>query len=126
LVKLKLFHRSKTNEEPSITRTRTEKENDPSEEKQNEPKFTEEQNTTPIREYNETLYSKGDAPKKPTTTNLQQKQPLRRISWENAETIEQNVDNLKTKSTSSSNRTQKSVNTEKKVDFILLKKKNKS
>jgi hypothetical protein len=123
LVKLKLFHRSKTNEEPPTTTTQTKKENDPSEEQQNEPEFKEEQNTTPIKEYNETLYSKGDAPTKPTTTATQQKQPLRRISWENAETIEQNIDSMKNKPVSSSNRTQKSINTEKKVDFILLKKK---
>jgi hypothetical protein len=62
--------------------------------------------------------------KKPATLSSQEKQQIRRTTWENTETIERNVDNLDINQTESvSSRVQKGVDTEKKVDFILLKKK---
>ncbi len=124
MAKLKLFHRLKTKEKSSIDETLRRKESEESEEQPNEPEMTEEHKNTPIKEYNETLYSKGYAQKKPTTPPLKQRQPIRRITWETAETIEQNVDSMKIKQTeSTSSCRQKGLDTEKKVDFILLKKK---
>jgi hypothetical protein len=51
---------------------------------------------------------------------------LKRTSWESARTIEQNVDTMGRKQTElPGTRTQTSNDTDKKVDFILLKKKGK-
>jgi hypothetical protein len=124
LAKLKLFHRSKTKEETHAEDKQIRKEIEQSEKKQNEPEIREEIKKTPIKEYNETLYSKGFEQKQPITPSPQKKQILKRTTWENAETIEENIDNMRMKQLeSNSNRTQKGIDTEKKVDFILLKKK---
>lgn len=78
----------------------------------------------PIKEYNETLYSKGSAQKQPTKTSPEKKQPMSRTSWENADIIEDNIDKMRRKHTESTDRcTQMREDTNKKVDFILLKKK---
>jgi hypothetical protein len=120
---MKLFHRSKIKEKPQINDTPIQKPIEEQEKKQNMLERTEERNKAPTKEYNETLYSKGFSQKK-TTTTPQENQKLRRITWENAETIERNIDNMDiTQTESTSSRTQKGIDTEKKVDFILLKKK---
>jgi len=124
LAKLKLFHRKKTKEDAYVKEKATREEIQHSEGKQIEPEIKEEPNAAPIKEYNETLYSKGFAQKQQKTDSIQQKPPIRRTTWENAETIEQNIDSMRLKqSRSTSDCTQKGIDTEKKVDFILLKKK---
>jgi len=124
LAKLKLFHRSKTKEEAHVEDKQIRKEIEQSKEKQNEPEIREELKKAPIKEYNDTLYSKGFEQKQPITPSPQKKQFLKRTTWENAETIEQNIDSMRmNQSESTSSRTQKGIDTEKKVDFILLKKK---
>jgi hypothetical protein len=124
LAKLKLFHRSKTKEETHAEDKQIRKEIEQSEEKQNEPEIRQELKKVTIKEYNDTLYSKGFEQKQPVTPSPQKKQFLKRTTWENAETIEQNIDSMRMKQLeSNSSRTQKGIDTEKKVDFILLKKK---
>lgn len=75
----------------------------------------------PIKEYDETLYSKGSAQKQPMKTSQEKKQPATRTSWENAEIIEENIDKMRLKQTDRC--TQRKEDTDKKVDYILLKKK---
>jgi len=124
LAKLKLFHRSKIKEETYEKEKPINKEIEQSKEKQNDPEIREEIKKAPIKEYNETLYSKGFEQKQPMTPSPQKKHFLKRTTWENAETIEQNIDSMRMKqSESTSSRSQKGIDTEKKVDFILLKKK---
>ncbi len=124
MAKLKLFHRSKIKEETYEKEKPINKEIEQSKEKQNDPEIREEIKKAPIKEYNETLYSKGFEQKQPMTPSPQKKHFLKRTTWENAETIEQNIDSMRMKqSESTSSRSQKGIDTEKKVDFILLKKK---
>jgi|WetSurMetagenome_2_1015567.scaffolds.fasta_scaffold411749_1 hypothetical protein len=123
LAKLKLFHLT-PKEKPQINEPPIQKEIEKSQKRPTIPKTTQEHPQTPIKEYNETLYSKDLTQKKPATLSSQEKQQIRRTTWENTETIERNVDNLDINQTESvSSRVQKGVDTEKKVDFILLKKK---
>lgn len=78
----------------------------------------------PIKEYNETLYSKGSALKHPTKASPEKKQPATRTSWENAEIIEENIDKMRRKHSEPTDQcTQRKQDTDKKVDYILLKKK---
>jgi len=124
LAKLKIFHRSKTKEQTHEENKQIRKEIEQSEEKQNEPEIREELKKAPIKEYNDTLYSKGFQQKQPMTPSPQKKHFLKRTTWENAETIEQNIDSMKVRQLeSASSHIRKGFDTEKKVDFILLKKK---
>jgi hypothetical protein len=124
VAKWKLFNRSKGKEETPTEVKMTTEHIGESEEKTNISETREESEEVPVKEYNETLYSKGSVQKQPATTFPEKKQPLKRISWESARTIEQNVDTMGRKLTElSGTRTQTSSDTDKKVDFILLKKK---
>jgi len=126
LANWKLFNHSKTKGEAHDENTVHAEKIQESEEKQLKSEIREKPKEVPIKEYGETLYSKGFAQKQPTSPSLEKKQPLKRITWENAETIEHYIDNIRWKqkeSKTSSNRTQ--VDTEKKVDFTLLRKKSK-
>jgi len=124
LAKWKLFNRSKTKEEAPVEDKGTKEENKEIDENQLKPETRGKTKEVSIKEYNETLYSKGFEQKQPITPAPQKKQILKRTTWENAETIEQNIDSMRMKqSESTSSRTQKGIDTEKKVDFILLKKK---
>ena len=83
-------------------------------------KFKEE----PIKEYNETLYSKEPAQKQPMKTTPEKKPLIKRTSWESADLIEENIDRMRRKQTQSTDQcNQTREDTDKKVDFILLKKK---
>ncbi len=78
----------------------------------------------PIKEYNETLYSKESARKQPMKTTPEKKPLMKRTSWESADVIEENIDRMRRKQTHSTDQcNQTRENTDKKVDFILLKKK---
>ena len=123
LAKLKLFHRKKT-KEAHVEEKATQKEIEASEEKHNELEIREKTKKAAIKEYNETLYSGGFAQKQSTTSSPKKTQPLRRTTWENADTIEQNIDSMRIpQSGSTTSFTQTEIDVEKKVDFILLKKK---
>jgi hypothetical protein len=123
LAKLKLFHRKKT-KEAHVEETATQEEIQAPEEKHTELKTREKPKESASKEYNETIYSKGFAQKQPTISSPQKKQPLRRTSWENAEIIEQNIDSMRVpQAGSTTSFTQTEIDVEKKVDFILLKKK---
>ena len=125
MTKWKLFNRSKGKEASPEVKMATELIRE-SEEKPKIPETSKESEELPIKEYNETLYSKGSVQKQPATTVPEKKQPLKRTSWESARTIEQNVDTMGRKQTElPGTRTQTSSDTDKKVDFILLKKKGK-
>jgi len=125
LTKIGLFHRSKKNKEICSDDLSSKKESPESKEKTIEQKTTEKTKETPIKEYNETLYTNGYAQKHIMGQYVEKPQHRRRISWESAETIEQNIDNMSQEQTEkTSGRTQTGSTTEKKVDFILLRKKN--
>ncbi len=124
MAKWKLFNRSKGKEEAPTEVEMTTEHIRESEEKLNIPETRGEAEEVPIKEYNETLYSKGSEQKQPATTFQEKKQPLKRTSWESPGTIEHNVDDMGRKQTMlSGTKTQTSSDTDKKVDFILLKKK---
>ena len=126
MAKWKLFNRLKGKEEASIEVKMTTEYIGESEKKPKIPETSEESEEVPIKVYNETLYSKGSVQKQPATTFPEKKQPLKRTSWESARTIEQNIDTMGRKQTElPGTRTQTSSDTDKKVDFILLKKKGK-
>lgn len=127
LVKLKLFHRSKIIEETQTEIITIREKSQESKEKHLKAETKEKSNNTPIKEYNETLYSEGYTQKQPTSSSYQNKQPSKRTTWENAETIGQNVDSMRMKQSASTHwGTEPEIDVEKKVDYILLKKKNKS
>ena len=124
MAKWKLFNRSKGKEEaPTEVQITTEHIGE-SEEKPKILETREELEEVPIKEYNETLYPKGSVQKKPATTFQEKTQPLKRTSWENAKTIEQNIDTMgRNQKEQPRTQTQTSNDTDKKVGFILLKKK---
>jgi len=126
VAKWKLFNRLKGKKDAPTEVEMTPEHSGESEEKPKIPETREEPEDGPIKEYNETLYSKGSVQKQPSMTVPEKKQPLKRTSWESARTIEQNVDTMGRKQTElPGTRTQTSSDTDKKVDFILLKKKGK-
>jgi len=126
VAKWKLFNRLKGKKDAPTEVEMTPEHSGESEEKPKIPETREEPEDGPIKEYNETLYSKGSVQKQPSMTVPEKKQPLKRTSWESARTIEQNVDTMGRKQTElPGTRTQTISDTDKKVDFILLKKKGK-
>jgi hypothetical protein len=124
VTKWKLFNRSKGTQEKQ-TDVETSMENiGETEQKPMNPETREEPQATPIKEYNETLYSKGSVQKQPAIAPPASKQPLKRTSWENTKTIEQNIDTMGRKQTEQQGiRIQTNNDTDKKVDYLLLKKK---
>jgi len=124
LPKWKLFSRLKGKKDVSAEvemRTQHFKE---SKEKPKISEIREESEELPIKEYNETLYSKGFIQKKPATMPSESKQSLKRSSWENLGTIEHNVDDFERKKNEvRGTRIQTSEDIDQKVDHILYKKK---
>jgi hypothetical protein len=123
LAKWELLNRLKKKEKTEAEKTRENKE---SKENQNDAEPASQQEEQPITVYNETLYSK-DSRLKPTTADVsKEKKFFKRTSWENADIIEQNIDRMRRKRTERKEHSeQPGENTEKKVDYILLKKKTK-
>jgi len=120
LSKWKLWNRSKAKEE---TLTEIEPPTVQQEKPLQQPSEpTPEPDTTPIKEYNETLYSINSSAKPQKKPSQETKEAPKRTSWENPRTIEQNIDTMKTPQPESA-RTQENDDIEKKVDQILLKKK---
>jgi hypothetical protein len=125
LVKWKLFNRFKGKEEkPTEVKTTSDHMEKP-EEKTNH--VAPETEATPVKEYNETLFSINSSIKQGRKTDEGTKEPLKRTSWESPRTIEKNIDTMK-KITPvlSGTSSQKNIDIDKKVDQILLKKKMKS
>ena len=123
MTKWKLFNRSKRKEDTSTEVETTAQSIGNSKEKT---KITEirEESETPIKEYNEMLYSKDFLQKIPATMSSERKQPLKRSSWESLITIERKVDDMEYKNTEVfGNRIQISDDIYQKVDYILSKKK---
>jgi hypothetical protein len=126
LAKWKLLNRLKKKEEVQTNMKVATEETQEPDDKQIKPDTTQETTDTPIKVYNETLYSKGFAQKQSKTLDTEKKQPLKRTSWENPETIEHTVDSMRRQQSESTvTNTQIKDDTDKKVDFILLKKKRK-
>jgi hypothetical protein len=124
LPKWKIFNRSKEKKDGTIEFEMRNQHVGKSEEKPKIPEIREESEETPIKMYNETLYSKGFIQKKPVTMPPERKQPLKRSNWENLGTIEHNVDDIECKKTGViGTRTQASDDIDQKVDHILYKKK---
>jgi hypothetical protein len=124
VVKGKLFNRLKGKQEsPTVVEMNT-KHIGESEEKPKISETREESQKVLIKEYNETLYSKDSVQKKPASTLPKNEQPLKRTSWESLGTIEHNVDDIGRKQIElPGTRTQMSNDIDKKIDFILSKKK---
>ncbi len=123
MAKIKLFHRSTKDNIPTDEPTR-QKEKNESQIKHLKPKATIERSKTSMKEYNEILYANGSEQKKSTILVPEGRQPSYRVTWENAETIEHNIDTMNIKQSENPiTPAQKRYDTEKKVDFILLKKK---
>ena len=123
MAKWKLFNRSKGKQESPTEVEMNTKHKGESEEKPKIPETREESKDVSIKEYNETLYSKDFVQKKPASTLPQKKQPLKRTSWESLGTIEHNVDAIGQQIELTGTRTQTSNDIDKKIDFILSKKK---
>jgi hypothetical protein len=119
----KLFNRSKREEEiPTRVEMATEHIKQ-SEEKSYIVMTREESVEVPIKVYSETLYSKGLIQKQPTTTLPENKQSMKRLSWESLGTIEHNIDDMECKQTGLLvTKKQTSNNTDKKIDSILFNK----
>jgi hypothetical protein len=120
VTKWKLFHRSKEEGNTEVT-VASEPKQKPEETPSRE-EIKEEAGNQPIKEYNETLYSKGSVQKQPVTLS-EKRQPQKRRSWESAETIEHNVDHIRRSQIESSERSPERNDIDSKVDRILLKKK---
>lgn len=120
LDKRKLFSWLKPKKQSEAKSTSEDDEIQASERKQTQEEIIEKPKEEPIKEYNETLYSKGSIQKQLTKTTPEKKIPMKRMSWENAETIGEKVDRMHQKDFQS---TQMKEDTNKKVDYILLKKK---
>ena len=120
--KWKLFHRSKGKEEvPTKVETTSEYVEKREEKKLDIPS---EQVPKPIKEYNETLFSIDSTLKPAKKYSEEGKESLKRTSWENTRTIEQNIDTMKkTQSEPFRIDSQKNIDVDRKVDQILLKKK---
>jgi hypothetical protein len=122
LSKWKLFNKSKRKEETVTEIDTTVDHTIKSEEKILN--VTPKSKTSPITEYNETLFSIDSKIKTDKKSSPEKKEPLKRTSWENPKIIEHNIDTMKkTQTESSSSYSQENINIEKKVDQILLKKK---
>jgi hypothetical protein len=75
------------------------------------------------KEYNQTLHSKGSGQKQSATIS-EKRHLMRRTTWENAETIECNVDDMgRRQLVSPGSNSDTGYDIENKVDIILLKKK---
>jgi hypothetical protein len=124
VAKWKLFNQSKGKQKLSAEIEMNTKHIGESEKKTKIPETTEESEEVPVKEYNETLYSKDSVQKQPATTLPEKKQTLKRTSWESPGTIEHNIDDMGQKQTKlPGTRTQTSNDTDKKIDRILSKKK---
>ena len=121
MVKWKLFHRSR--EKVQTETQRITNHTNKTVEHTSTIQTTKDSKPLPIKEYTDTLYSKDSVLKQPTI--IQEKRPLmKRTSWENAEVIEHYVDTIgprKNRAAEPTGETGDEI--EKKVDFILLKKK---
>jgi hypothetical protein len=124
LAKWKLFTWLEKKEQPQAEKTISTQEKIESEEKQEKTEIKEQPKETPIKEYDETLYSKGSGQKQSSTAVPEKKRLLKRTSWENADLIEENIDSMRRRQTDSpSSCLQEGDDIDKKVDYILLKKK---
>lgn len=92
---------------------------------ENIPETQQKPQEVPIKEYQETLYSKDTTGKQQVIQVEEKKKPVKRTSWENVDTIEQSVDAMEEKPMKSRGRETGcgSKVLEKKVDRIILKKK---
>ena len=123
MLKWKIFNRLKKNDKSIEFEMRNQRVGK-SEEKTKTPEIREESEETPIKMYNETLYSRGFIQKKPATMSSERKQPLKRAKWENLGTIEHNIDDIECKTTGvRGTRTQASDDIDQKIDRILYQKK---
>lgn len=126
MTKWKLLKRAKTQEETGMEVEMITKEvKEPRKPEDTRPPFNKEPDEIPIKEYQETLYSKDIPPKKRTAQSEETKEPLKRTRWESAGIVEHNVDAMEKKpAVSKENGIQTSSTINKKVDRILSKKKN--
>jgi len=124
LAKWKLFDQSKNKEDAEKNHEAPPEQSDELTEKPTMPSLREESKERPIKEYNETLYAKDAGQKPSQTPSFERKQTIRRTSWESSEMIEHNIDSLAGKQREvAGDAQQKGNDVNKKVDFILIKKK---
>ena len=77
----------------------------------------------PVKDYRETLYSRGHAPSKPPVPKKEKEKHWSSKRWENVEIIEKNVDNIGKKTLDHSKKTSTSPEISRKVDMLISKKK---
>lgn len=124
MTKWKLFKKSKTKETGIEVEMIAGEAKETKKHENTRPPLKEEEEKIPIKEYQETLYSKDVPPKKRTAQDKEKKEPLKRTSWESAGIIERNVDAMgKEPTDSTGSGTQGNNTVDKKVDRILSKKK---
>ena len=125
MAKWKFFNRSRTKKQSNPDDLSQKEEKKKEKDIQTKQKIINIPKEKPIKEYNETLYS-NDTIKKEQKTTFLEKKSFKRTSWENAETIEHNVDQMRQKHPETREIKDRNRNTtDKKVDLILLKKKRK-
>lgn len=77
----------------------------------------------PVKDYRETLYSRGHAPPKPPISQKEKEKHWTSRRWENMEIIEKNVDNIGKKTADYTKKTSISPEISKKVEMLISKKK---
>lgn len=77
----------------------------------------------PEKEYRETLYSRGEAPKKPQITPKPIEKQWTGKRWENVEVIEKNIDDIGKRKPEHDEKTLTKLDLNKKVDRLISKRK---
>jgi len=77
----------------------------------------------PVKEYRETLYSRGEAPKKPQIAPKPREKQRTGRRWENVEVIETNVDDIGKRKPKHDEKTLTKLDLNKKVDRLISKRK---
>ncbi|UCD13383.1 MAG: hypothetical protein JSW60_07445 [Thermoplasmatales archaeon] len=124
MIKWKLFSKSKSKKEEKSKEVEIpvqKSEEVPQPEAINETK--EETEELPTKDYHETLYSEGQAPKKTTISPKPSEKAWTPKRWESPQAVEKNVDDIGKKKDYHTEKYPKSSDINKKVDRLLWKKK---
>ncbi len=77
----------------------------------------------PVKEYRETLYSRGEAPKKPQIAPKPREKQWTEKRWENVEVVEKNIDDIGKRKPEHDEKTLTKLDLNKKVDRLISKRK---
>lgn len=121
--KLKLLNKFKTKKEKDIVEPETSIENKELPQPEIKEEIKEKTEEMPVKEYRETLYSRGEAPKKPTTTTKPMEKQWTGRRWENVEVIEKNIDDIGKRKPEHEGKTLTKLDINTKVDRLISKRK---